>query len=93
MPHLGDSVSFTVSYPNSLDGSAVSIHLHCYQEGSMVFGTSGPAAASFLLGGTVSPWRDYLGGAATCRADLYYWSKNGTRMNVLASTEFDAQGW
>jgi len=90
-PRLGDYVSFTTAYPSSLAGKSISIQLNCFQNGDLVWVTAGLADRSFLLGGTVSPWLE-VGGAATCRAELYYWSTNGQKYNALASTEFDVQG-
>ena len=90
-PSLGESVSFTTSFPNSLAASSVYIQVVCYQDGAIVFVTAGRYDRSFLLGGTTSPWL-IKGGGATCRSDLYYWSPNGSKMNILATTEFDAQG-
>jgi hypothetical protein len=91
VPSLGDSVSFTTVYPSSLDRYAVSIQVLCYQHGNLVFATAGLHNRTFTLGGSGSAWLE-TGGAATCRADLYYWSTNGQRFNLLASTEFAAQG-
>jgi hypothetical protein len=91
-PKLGDTVNFTTTYPSSLDRYAMYIQVRCYQNGSLVFATTGLTDRSFVLGGTVSPWRD-SGGAATCNADLYYWSTNGQRYNQVATTEFNASGF
>lgn len=90
-PRLGDTVNFTVNFPDSLNRYAVSIQILCYQEGTLVFATAGLSDRSFLLGGTTSPWMQN-GGPATCDALLYYWSTSGTKFNVLASTEFDVIG-
>lgn len=90
-PALGDTVSFTSVFPDSLSKYGVSIQVNCYQDGALVFVTAGYFDRSFLLGGTTSPWLD-RGGAATCHADLYYWSTSGTKYNQLASTEFDVVG-
>jgi hypothetical protein len=91
-PKLGDTVTFTTIYPSSMDKYAMSIQVLCYQGGSLVFATAGLTDRSFVLGGTVSPWRDN-GGAATCHADLYYWSTNGQKYNQVATTEFNAAGF
>jgi hypothetical protein len=91
-PHLGDSVSFTANYPSSLAARGISIQLNCFQNGDLVWVSAGYADRSFLLGGTSSPWLE-LGGPATCRAELYYWSTNGQKYNALASTEFETLGW
>jgi hypothetical protein len=91
-PKLGDYVTFTVSYPKTLDHYGVRIQVLCYQDGNLGFAMAGPYDYSFLLGGAMSQW--YLtGGPATCHADLYYWSYNGgQKFNLLASTDFDAAG-
>lgn len=91
-PALGDTVTFTVTYPNTLNHYGVRIQVLCYQNGNLVFGMAGPYNYAFLLGGSMSQW--YLnGGAASCHADLYYWSTNGgQKFNELAWTDFDATG-
>jgi len=91
-PKLGDYVTFTVAYPKTLDHFGVRIQVLCYQDGNLGFAMAGPADYAFLLGGSMSQW--YLSdGPATCHADLYYWSYNGgQKFNLLASTEFTAQG-
>ena len=90
-PSLGDTVSFTVRYQSSLDRYQVSVQVLCYQDGAIVFATAGLHDRSLLLGGTSSQWLE-RGGAATCHADLYYWSTNNQKFNQLAWTEFSAQG-
>jgi hypothetical protein len=89
-PSLGDSVTFTVTYPKQLDHYGVRIQVLCYQDGNLVFGMAGPYDYAFLLGGSMSQW--YLnGGAASCHADLYYWSySGGQKFNELAWTDFEA---
>jgi hypothetical protein len=89
-PRLGDVVTFTVSYPKTLDHFGVRIQVLCYQDGNLVYGEAGPYSQGFLLGGAMSPW--YLNdGAADCHADLYYWSYNGgQKFNPLATVGFSA---
>lgn len=91
-PRLGDYVSFTVTYPKTLDHYGVRIQVLCYQDGNLVYGMAGPYDYQFLLGGSMSQW--YLnGGPAECHADLYYWSYNGgQKFNLLATTTFNADG-
>jgi hypothetical protein len=91
-PHLGDYVSFTVTYPKTLDHYGVRIQVLCYQDGNLVYGMAGAYNYQFLLGGSMSQW--YLtDGPAECHADLYYWSYNGgQKFNQLATTTFDAMG-
>jgi hypothetical protein len=91
-PKLGDSVTFGVSFPRSAQKYDPRIQVLCYQNGDLVYGEAGPYYQEFLLGGAMSLW--FLGdGAASCHADLYYWSYQGSqKFNLLASTEFDAAG-
>lgn len=91
-PRLGDYVTFTVTYPKTLDHYGIRIQVLCYQDGELVYGMAGPYDYAFLLGGSMSQW--YLNdGPAQCHADLYYWSYNGSqKFNLLASTEFSALG-
>jgi hypothetical protein len=89
-PRLGDYVSFTVTYPKTLEHYGVRIQVLCYQNGELVYGEAGPYYQSFLLGGAMSQWF-LTDGAATCRADLFYWSyQGGQKFNLLTSTEFEA---
>ena len=90
-PKIGDWVNFTSIFPDSLNRYSMSIQVLCYQNGLLVFATAGRYDHSFLLGGTTSPWLTN-GGPATCNADLYYWSTNGTKFNIVASTQFDVAG-
>src|SRR5262245_41036257 len=87
-PSLGESVSFTTTFPNKLDERFVYVQVLCYQNGALVFATAGRYDREFLLGGTTSAWLS-RGGAASCHADLYYWAQ---KYNQLASTEFTARG-
>ena len=87
-PRLGESVTFTTSFPSKLDANFVYVQVLCYQNGALVFGTAGRYDGAFVLGGSVSPWLTN-GGPASCNADLYYW---GQKYNQLASTEFSARG-
>ena len=89
-PRLGDSVSFSVSYPKNLDHYGVRIQVLCYQNGALVYGEAKPWDQQFLLGGAMSTWF-LTNGNASCVADLYYWSYNGgQKWNFLAETQFDA---
>jgi hypothetical protein len=91
-PQLGDTITFTSSYPKQLDHYGVRVQVVCYQAGVLVWAQSttaaGAATNGFKLGGDSSPWKD-TGGGADCNADLYYWSYGGTmQFNWLASTTF-----
>ena len=91
-PRLGDNVTFTVTYPKTLDHYGVRIQVLCYQNGNLVYGEAGPFDQAFLLGGAMSSWF-MTDGPATCHADLFYWSYNGgQKFNPLAWVEFSAEG-
>ena len=92
-PHLGDYVSFTVTYPKTLDHFGVRIQILCYDaNGNVIYGEAGPYYQEFLLGGSMSIWYQ-TDGPAHCSADLYYWSyQGGQKWNGLANTQFDALG-
>src|SRR6185436_14126593 len=75
-PSLGEAVNFTTSFPDGLASYLVYVQVVCYQNGAPVFAGSVPYNRSITLGGLVSPWLS-SGGAATCKADLYYWSNTG----------------
>jgi hypothetical protein len=96
-PRLGDYVTFTVTYPHKLErrekehynGGELSIQIICYQDGVMVDGNAGYYEQAFQLGLDGSAWQS---GAASCQADLYYWSypHHQQVFNLLASTTFEA---
>jgi hypothetical protein len=90
-PRLGDSVTFTVIFPDSLSKYPMGIQMVCYQGTTLVFVTAAAYDHAIVLGGTSSPWA-LNGGPATCHADLIYWSPNGQKLNFLASTDFDVAG-
>jgi hypothetical protein len=91
-PRLGDWVTFTATYPRQLESKGVRVQVLCYQDSQLAYGMAGASDYQFLLGGAMSQW--YMNdGAASCVADLYYWSYNGgQKFNWLASTNFDAAG-
>ena len=91
-PKLGDTITFTTSYPETLNRYWIYVNLLCYQAPgrTLVFAVTLPPDSSFLLGGTNSGWKLY-GGSASCIADLFYWS-NGFKYTVIASTEFEVAG-
>ena len=92
-PNLGDTVTFTVTYPKTANRYDPRIQVMCYQDGVLVYGEAGPYYQGFHLGGSGSLWLYQTPGPAHCIADLYYWSYNGgQKFNWLASTEFDAGG-
>lgn len=75
-PHYGDTISFTATFSGLK--SAPEVRLLCSQNGQNVYssaqvgdGTS-PWSPSFTLSGGA-----WLGGSATCFADLYYYTWQG----------------
>src|SRR5678815_4917071 len=89
-PRLGDSVTFIVTYPKTLEHYGVRIQVLCYQNGTLVYGEAKPWDQQFLLGGAMSTWF-LANGDADCVADLYYWSYNGSqKFNFLAEAQFHA---
>ena len=92
-PSIGDSVSFTVSYPKTAEKYGPRIQVICYQNGQIVYAEAGAHYQAFQLGGFSSPWLNNSPGPASCRADLFYFSySGGEKFNLLASVEFDAGG-
>lgn len=90
-PALGDSVTFSVTYPKSVEKYGPRIQVMCYQGDMLVYGEAGPYYQAFMLGGAGSIWVYSSPGPAHCVADLYYWSyQGGQKFNWLASVEFDA---
>jgi hypothetical protein len=91
-PHLGEQVTFTVTYANSVKNPGVAVR--CYVKGVMMYAEAGSADHAFLLGGGASDWLR-AGGPAFCTAELYYivWNGNNQQEFVtLATTGFDAAG-
>jgi len=88
-PRLGDTVTFSVTYPKTLERYGVRIQVLCYQNGALVYGESKKWNQQFVLGGSASTWV-LTNGDASCVADLYYWSDGGQKWNFLAETQFDA---
>jgi hypothetical protein len=86
---LGSTVTFSVSYPQSVKYPRVQVL--CYQNSGLVYGEAGTYDHAFVLGGASSKWVTN-GGSASCEADLYYFSvKNGVEVyNQLAATRFKA---
>ena len=90
-PALGDRVTFTTVIPTNVRNPRVEVL--CYQNGSLVYGEAGAPADAFLLGGGASLWLT-SGGAASCVANLYYftWKAGQPATTYLATTSFDAAG-
>jgi len=95
---LGDTITFTVTYPKIADqgnNSGARIQVLCYQGEVLVYGEAGPATQGFKLGGSGSRWLyEFPNYGASCVADLFYWSyrKGRQAFNWLASTDFEASG-
>jgi hypothetical protein len=89
VPSLGSSVTFRTVIPQNVNNPRVEVL--CYQNGALVYGEGGSPTDAFLLGGGGSLWRS-TGGAASCVANLYYFTwKGGQPATVyLATTSFDA---
>ena len=90
-PSLGDSVTFSTVVPKNVNNPRIEVL--CYQAGELVFGMAGAIDYSFQLGGGGSIWKD-RGGAADCKANLYYfsWKANTPTATQLATTSFAAGG-
>ena len=88
LPNWGDEVTFTISTTATTEPF---VDLACYQNGTLVYGTTGGFFASYPW-----PWTKVMllsspswqGGAAECQAKLYYLS--GRNNVVLATTSFSA---
>ena len=90
-PHLGSTVTFTVTSPRAVKAPRVSVT--CSQGTTLVYGEAGTFDHTFLLGGASSLWLE-LGGPSDCTADLFYWDYVGQQQIYvwLAQTTFTAGG-
>jgi hypothetical protein len=91
-PHLGGTVTFTVSHPSTVKNPRVAVR--CYQNDAMVYAAAGATGDSFVLGGASSAWVTN-GGSAHCTAELFHYVWNGNKpqqYTSLAWTSFDAAG-
>ena len=95
-PALGTSVTFTVDSPTNVKIPRVEVL--CYQNDAngtpaLVYGEAGSPDQAFLLGGGGSLWLT-AGGAASCVANLYYftWNAGTPATTYLATTSFNAAG-
>ena len=88
LPNWGDEITFTISTTATAEPF---VDLACYQNGTLVYGTTGGFFASYPW-----PWTKVMllsspswqSGAAECQAKLYYFS--GRSNVVLATTTFSA---
>lgn len=90
-PALGSTVAFDAGYPKTVKTPRVAVK--CFQDGSLVYAEARSVDESFQLGGAGSDWLR-SGGAATCAADLFYFTYKGKIQTYhwLASTDFAAAG-
>jgi hypothetical protein len=86
---LGGTVAFTTTVPNTAKNPAIAIG--CYENGELVWGTTGGVSDEYTLGGTSSKWT-VVGGTASCTANLVdiTWSHKMQQVTLLASTSFTA---
>jgi hypothetical protein len=88
LPNWGDEVTFTITTTATAEPF---VDLACYQNGTLVYGTTGGFFASYPW-----PWTKVMllsspswpSGGAECQAKLYYLS--GRNNVVLATTSFSA---
>lgn len=88
VPNWGDEITWVISTTATTEPF---VDLACYQNGTVVYGTTGGFFASYPW-----PWTKVMllsspswqGGAAQCQAKLYYLS--GRNNVVLATTSFTA---
>jgi hypothetical protein len=90
-PALGSVVAFDAGYPTTVKTPRYAVK--CYQDGTLVYAEARNIDESLLLGGGGSDWLR-SGGAATCTADLFYFTYKGQVQTYhwLASTDFAAAG-
>lgn len=88
---LGSTVEFDAGYPKTVRTPRYAVK--CYQDGVMVYAEARNIDESLLLGGGGSAWLT-AGGAASCTADLFYFTYKGKVQTYhwLASTDFEAAG-
>jgi len=90
-PALGSVVAFNAGYPTTVKTPRYAVK--CYQDGLLVYAEARNIDESLLLGGGGSAWLT-SGGAASCTADLFYFTYKGQVQTYhwLASTDFAAAG-
>jgi len=97
-PSIGDWISFTVTFPKSVERYSPRILISCYQNDQLVYAEGGTYYQAFMLGGSGSLWvYDQAPGdreaPAQCVAELFYFSyQGGQKWNHLADTSFEAGG-
>jgi hypothetical protein len=90
-PSLGSTVAFDAGYPKTVKSPRIAVK--CYQDGALAYAEARTVDGSFVLGGAGSDWLR-SGGAASCTADLFYFTYKGNVQTYhwLASTDFAAAG-
>jgi hypothetical protein len=90
-PALGSVVAFEAGYPTTVKTPRYAVK--CYQDGALVYMEARNIDESLQLGGGGSAWLTN-GGAASCTADLFYFTYRGQVQTYhwLASTDFAAAG-
>ena len=97
-PAIGDWITFTVTFPKSVERYGPRILISCYQNDQLVYAEGGTYYQAFMLGGSGSLWvYDQAPGdrqaTAQCVAELFYFSYNGgQKWNHLADVSFEAGG-
>ena len=97
-PSIGDWITFTVTFPKSVERYGPRILISCYQNDQLVYAEGGTYYQAFMLGGSGSLWvYDLAPGdrqaPAQCVAELFYFSYNGgQKWNHLADVSFEAGG-
>jgi hypothetical protein len=97
-PSIGSWITFTVTFPKSVERYGPRILISCYQNNELVYAEGGSYDQSFMLGGSGSLWvYDQAPGdrqaPADCVAELFYFSyQGGQKWNHLADTSFQAGG-
>jgi hypothetical protein len=97
-PKIGDWITFTVTFPKSVEKYGPRILISCYQNDQLVYAEGGTYYQAFMLGGSGSLWvYDQAPGdrqaQAQCVAELFYFSyQGGQKWNHLADVSFEAGG-
>jgi hypothetical protein len=97
-PSIGDYVTFTVTFPKSVEKYGPRILISCYQNDQLVYAEGGTYYQAFMLAGSGSLWvYDQAPGdrqaPAQCVAELFYFSyQGGQKWNHLADVSFEAGG-
>ena len=97
-PSIGSWITFTVTFPKSVERYDPRILISCYQNNQLVYAEGGSYDQAFMLGGSGSLWVYHQApgdrqAPANCVAELFYFSdQGGQKWNHLADVSFDAGG-